>query len=170
MINTFKSPKNWDRTRAAARCHKKLNERMLLLSLYLNEKIQQEDYGYTPEHRKERTRKFMAELFGSPEQGYGFLQQELNAETCGILERLSQDLPNLTIVEQLVFSYSAFGLSNRVVSIILDIPNEKYVSTLRSRLRKRIERLESIYRQEYLEFMPRNSCRFGGEMLYLHNL
>ena len=169
MSQKRKNPQDWDRTRAAANCREKLSERMRFLSLFLSELIDQDTYGFKEERKRQRTREFLEMLLGGPRQ-FGLLQMELNAETCGILERLQKELPNLSDREVLIFSYSAFGFSNRIISVILDIPNENYVGTLRSRLRKRIERLDSPYKEEYLTFIPRNYCPIGQEMLYLHNL
>ena len=120
------------------------------------------------EMREARARKFVQVLLGGPD-GLGVLQYVLEARTGGILRSLKEDFPVLSGRALLVFSYTAAGLPNRLVRHLADVSCENAVSVIRTRLRNRIESSHAARKAEYLELLSKKGCRFGEEMLYLHD-
>ena len=59
---------------------------------------------------------------------------------------------------------------NDLSARLAGLSGARAVSVLKSRLRERILRSGSPYTEEYLVLLPLKGCRFGEEMLYLHNL
>ena len=162
-------PKDMDTPRAAAKCRQELHHSTVYLCLLLTELIIQKENKYTDAVRNRRTRALVQELLGSTEER-GILQRVFNAETANILTRIKKDLPDLTEKHLLLISYTAAGFTNKIIAALLDMKDEHAVSVMRYRLRSRIKTLDSPFREEYLEFIPRRACRIGQEMLYLHNL
>ena len=88
----------------------------------------------------------------------------------GILSRLKQDFPTLHGKSILVFSYSAAGFTNQFSAKLAGLGGPEDASRIKTRLRERIGASDSPYKKEYLALLPRKGCRFGEEMLYLHDL
>lgn len=106
---------------------------------------------------------------GGPSFGYGALQKQMNATMDNILERLKADMPDISPDEFYAYSYFAAGFSTFLVAHLLGLKSAHDASAMKTRLKNELIILRSPYKHEYLELLPVQSCRFGKEMLYLHN-
>ena len=148
---------------------RRMNEETVYLSIFLARWFLMEEMCYTDEYRRKKCMETLREMLGGPE-GPGLLQQRINEVMDGILDRLQADFPDLHTVELLVFSYSMAGFTNNLSARLAGLRRDNAVSVIRNRLRSRIRRSGSPYMEEYLTLLPHKGCRFGREMLYLHNL
>lgn len=148
---------------------RRLNEEMVNLSVFLARWFQAEELHYTDEYRRARCMETVRQILGGPD-GPGLLQQRINEEMDGILDRLQADFPKLQTEELLVYSYSMAGFTNNLSARLAGLRRDNAVSVIRNRLRTRIRLSGSPYMEEYLTLLPNKGCRFGEEMLYLHNL
>lgn len=164
-IKIIRIPKDMDRPLVAMACRKELCKRSVYLALFLTDLI--EHAGSVVENG--HIRAFLEELLGSPDE-WGILQREFNAMSGGVLTRLRRDLPELTPKQVLLFSYLAAGFTNKLSSMLLNLSGEGVVSVMHNRLRARIQALKSPFRDEYLAYIPRKTCRIGQELLYLYHL
>ena len=156
---------------SSLRCaqRRRLNEEMVNLSVFLARWFLAEELHYTDEYRRARCMETVRQILGGPE-GPGLLQQRINEEMDGILDRLQADFPSLQPEEILVYSYSMAGFTNNLSARLAGLRRDNAVSVIRNRLRTRICRSGSPHMEEYLTLLPHKGCRFGKEMLYLHNL
>ena len=148
---------------------KRMIRETVLLDIFAAEWFASEEMNYTDEYRRKKCLDKLREILGGPEKT-GWLQQKQNQVMAGILARLQEDFENLTPVEILVFSHSAAGLTNDLSARLSGLRGPKSVSVIKTRLRKRFLRSDSPFAHEYLALLPKKGCRFGEEMLYLHNL
>ncbi len=148
---------------------KKLVEETVGLAIFSAEWILAEDLNYTDEYRTQKCMKKLRELLGGPD-GPGLLQKKMNEEMDGIMDRLQADFPKLKQEELLVFSHSVAGLTNDLSARLANLSCSIAVSVIRNRLRGQIRTSSSPNAAEYLALLPDKGCRFGEEMLYLHNL
>lgn len=151
-----------------------MHRQLVCSSLLMTEWYWQEDMKMNPQFQEPAYRQFRYQrlrnyLLGSPETGYGLLQQNMNSHMDGVLDRLHAHFPHWDIRHQLLFSYYSAGFTNYLVQHLLGLPTDNYASVVKSRMRDEIERLNRHDRDEYLILLPKRSCRFGGEMLYLHD-
>lgn len=158
-------PKDMDKPRAALACRKALHQKTAYLSLFLTELVEHA----APVLEDRRVKAFLRELLGGPD-GWGIHQRDFNAQSGGVLSRLKRDLPELSDKQLLLFSYTAAGFNNKLMCALLELSGEGSVSVMHSRLRARILKLDSPFRDEYLTYIPRKTCRIGQELLYLYNL
>ena len=151
-------------------CQKKrMNREIVTLAVFAARWFLTEDMHYTDSFRRQKCLEKLRELLGGPDRP-GLLQKKMNREMDGILDRLKADIPELRYLEQLIFSHAAVGLTNDLSARLAGLSCARAVSVLKSRLRERILRSGSPYTEEYLVLLPSKGCRFGEEMLYLHNL
>ena len=125
--------KDLDRPRTASRCREILNGRIAYLSVFMTELLTEQEMHYTDAVRRRHLRECMEELLGGPHEGWGILQREMNAESGGILSRLVYDMPEITLKGQLLFSYVHAGFTNKMMCLLLELPDEATVSLLHSR-------------------------------------
>ena len=137
-----------------------LHHQVELLSVILDEVYLEMDLPFTPEYRHDRIVRLIVSLLGSPQED-GWLQNWINQEMDNVLDRLQEDLPDLTREERLIFSYSAAGFSNNLSSRLAGLSSDNATSVLRTRLKKEIRRLRSENKEEYLSLLPTKSCRIG---------
>ena len=147
---------------------RKINEEVVYLSVFAAEWIFTEDMHYTDEHRRQKCMEKLRVL-GGPEKA-GYLQQRMNKEMDGVLDRLRNDFKDIKPVEVLIFCYGTAGLTSDLSARLAGLSGAKAASVIKSRLRERFRLSDSPYAKEYLALLPQKGCRFGEEMLYLHNL
>ncbi len=151
-------------------CQKKrMNQETVNLAVFAARWFQTEDLHYTDSFRREKCLEKLRELLGGPDKP-GLLQKKMNREMDGVLDRLKADFPNLRSQELLIFSHAAAGLTNDLSARLVGLSSARAVSVLKSRMREQILLSDSSYAEEYLALLPPKGCRFGEEMLYLHNL
>ena len=148
---------------------KRIIREVVHLAVFAAAWIKAEDFCYSDAYRRKQCLGSLREILGGPD-GFGWLQEEINGRMDGILERLPDDLGILRPEELLVFSHSAAGLTNDLSARLMGLSGPGAASCIRSRLRKKIIESESPNIDEYLVLLPKKGCRFGEEMLYLHNL
>lgn len=153
----------------ALKLSRRMNREFVSLAVFAARWFQTEDLRYTDTFRQQKCLDKLRELLGGPD-GPGLLQDRMNREMDGILDRLMAEFPNLRWKDVLIFSHSAAGFTNDLSARLAGFGSPVSVSVVRSRLRERIGRSSSAHAQEYLALLPRKGCRFGEEMLYLHNL
>ena len=151
-------------------CQKKrMNQEIVTLAVFAARWLQTEDLHYIDSFRRQKCLDKLRELLGGPNHP-GLLQKKMNREMDGVLDRLKADFPSLRHLEQLIFSHAAAGLTNDLSARLAGLSCARAVSVMKSRLRERILLSDSPYAEEYLALLPPKGCRFGEEMLYLHNL
>ena len=148
---------------------KRMNQETVTLAIFAARWFQAEDLQYIDSFRQQKCLEKLRELMGGPEKP-GLLQKKMNREMDGILDRLKADFPDLRHQEQLIFTYAAAGLTNDLSARLAGLSCARAVSVLKTRLREKIMLSDSPYIDEYLTLLPPKGCRFGEEMLYLHNL
>ena len=148
---------------------RRMNRELVNLTIFAARWFLTEDLQYTDAFRRQKCLEKLRELLGGPE-GPGLLQKRMNQEMDGILDRLKDEFPDLRWKELLIFSHSAAGFTNDLSARLAGLRSPVSVSVVRSRLRERIGISGSPNAQTYLALLPRKGCRFGEEMLYLHNL
>lgn len=148
---------------------KRMNQETVNLAIFAACWFQTEDLQYIDRFRQQKCLEKLRELLGGPERP-GLLQKKMNREMDGVLDRLKADFPNLRYLEQLIFSHAAAGLTNDLSARLAGLSCARAVSVLKTRLREKILLSNSPYTEEYLVLLPPKGCRFGEEMLYLHNL
>ena len=148
---------------------KQINAELVCLAVFAAEWLFTEDLHYTDAYRKEKCMQKLREILGGPD-GPGMLQEKMNEEMDGILDRLQTDYPDLKPESILVYSHTVAGLTNDLSARLAGLSSARAVSVIRNRLKERIHGSSSPYVSEYLALLPQKGCRFGEEMLYLHNL
>ena len=148
---------------------RKMNKELVNLAVFAACWFQAEDLHYTDSFRRKRCLDKLRELLGGPD-GPGLLQIKMNQKMDGILDRLQADFPDLRLEEQIAFTHAAAGLTNDLSARLIGLRTPYAASVLKSRLRERILCSGSPHTDEYLVLLPPKGCRFGEEMLYLHNL
>ena len=151
-------------------CQKKrMNQETVNLAVFAACWLQTEDLHYIDSFRRKKCLEKLRELLGGPDKP-GQLQEKMNREMDGVLDRLKADFPNLRYKDLLIFSHAAAGLTNDLSARLAGLSCGRSVSVIKSRLREQILDSDSPYAEEYLALLPPKGCRFGEEMLYLHNL
>ena len=155
----------------AARHYQKqrINEEVVLLCIFAAEWFLMEEMHFTDEYRREKCLEKLREILGGPNKR-GYLQERMNQEMDGVLDRLSLDFKNIKPIEVLIFSHGTAGLTNDLSARLAGLSCARAASVIKSRLRERFLLSRSPRAQEYLALLPQKGCRFGEEMLYLHNL
>lgn len=148
---------------------RRINEETVGLCVFAARWFQCEEMHYTDAYRRDKCLDQLRKLLGGP-AGSGVLQRRMNRMMDGILDRLRAEFPTLSQKEILVFSHAAAGLTNDLSARLLGLRCARSVSVIKSRLRERIRLSGSPNTLEYLILLPQKGCRFGEEMLYLHNL
>jgi len=85
--------------------------------------------------------------------------------TAHTLTMLYQTHPVYQIFGRKVAEYLAMGLENRMVSLLLDSPEERYTDLLRSNKKKIIERVPQHYIASYLGITPVSLSRIRNRIL-----
>ena len=155
----------------AARHYQKqrINEEVVLLCIFAAEWFLTEELHFTDEYRREKCLEKLRDILGGADRR-GYLQERMNQEMDGILDRISVDFSNIKPIEVLIFSHGIAGLTNDLSARLAGLSCARAVSVIKSRLRERLLQSRSPRAQEYLALLPQKGCRFGEEMLYLHNL
>ena len=148
---------------------KRINSELVCLYVFAADWFFTEDLHYTDDHRRKYLLRELRKILGGPE-GFGILQNKMNEEMDGILDRMQADLEGIHQQDLLVYSHSVAGLTNDLSARVAGLSGATAVSVIRNRLRERIEHSASPFAQEYLALLPKKGCRIGEEMLYLHNL
>lgn len=148
---------------------KRMNQETVTLAIFAARWFEAEDLQYMDSFRRQKCLEKLRELLGGPEKP-GLLQEKMNQVMDGVLDRLKADFPKLRHQELLIFTYAAAGLTNDLSARLAGLSSARAVSVLKCRLRERIRLSGSPYTEEYLVLLPLKGCRFGEEMLYLHNL
>lgn len=148
---------------------RRINEEVVLLSIFAAEWFLSEEMHYTDEYRRKKCLEKLQEILGGPEKP-GYLQKRMNQRMDGILDRLCADFEDLKPKDILIFCYGAAGLTADLSARLAGLKNARAASVIKSRLRKRFLLSDSPHAKEYLALLPQKGCRFGEEMLYLHNL
>ena len=166
-MKTTKNPVATDVVRH--RQKRRINEEVVLLSIFAAEWFLAEEMHYTDDYRRKKCLEKLREIFGGPEKS-GYLQKRMNRKMDGILDRLRADFKDLKHVEVLIFCFAAAGLTRDLSARLAGLSSARAASVIKSRIRERILLSDSPHAQEYLALLPKKGCRFGEEMLYLHNL
>ena len=97
----------------AARHYQKqrINEEVVLLCIFAAEWFLMEEMHFTDEYRREKCLEKLREILGGPNKR-GYLQERMNQEMDGVLDRLSLDFKNIKPIEVLIFSHGTAGLTN----------------------------------------------------------
>ena len=146
-----------------------MHHELVCLALFASQWMDAEEMHYTDAYRRKRCMGLLHQLLGSV-KAPGLLQEKMNREMHGILNRLHQEFPTLSKKSILVFSYSAAGFTNDFTAKLAGLGGPEDASRIKTRLRARIEASDSPNKKEYLALLPRKGCRIGEEMLYLHDL
>lgn len=145
-----------------------VHHELVCLAVFVTRWAQCEQMGLSDAYRMKRCRKQLQRMLGGPE-GFGWLQEKLNREMNGILDRLKRDIPGITHLQLLVFSYSAAGFTNDLTAFLAGLKSPMHASVIRNRLRERIIQMELPDCEEYLALLPKKGCRIGEEMMYLQS-
>lgn len=145
-----------------------MHHELVSLAVFAQRWFQAEEMLFTDQYRKERCMDVLNQLLGGPNQS-GLLQIKMNREMDGILDRLRAEMPLIRHDEILILSYSACGFTNEMCAHLAGLSCATHASVIRSRLREKIQKLESESSEEYLSLLPRKTCRFGEELQFLHD-
>lgn len=146
-----------------------IHHQLVFLAIFCTDWYTAEELQLLDSTRKDFCESSLYGIVGGPGALHSRLERMLNRNMDNILERLKSDFPDLRDDEYLVFCYSAAGLSNRLIHYLAHLSCDNAASVIKSRLRERIFNSESAYKEEYLALLPKKGCRFGEEMLYLHD-
>lgn len=104
--------------------------------------------------RKQRWKRGMNRLLGSPESGYGELQKKMDMEMDGILLSLKKDIPSLTERDFFAYTYFAAGFDNTLVAHLTGLPSAHEAAQLKKHFKDTFLKMNSERKFEYLDLLP----------------
>lgn len=136
---------------------------MAILFPLLEEWMWQQDLNLNEPYKTRRWQKAVRRILGGP-NGPGFLQNRINRHMDGLLDRMRADLPVLTWEDRQLVCFSVIGLSHAQMAALLHLEGAEAVYRRKERLRMRIRRCITPYRDEYLMVLGRKSWRMEEDL------